>query len=201
MSSTTATEASGAGPRPQTPPNTIQNDPTTVERVTTPANDGADDISAAESSKIVENDSGAAVLISHIDVPMSPHIRSLRQIELLETKFDEGYDSDGESGPFIRMEDVEGEQIFDENGLPEVAPTEEATAVTVESGDGENKSEEPRHVPIKEDDLKKMSRDALKDELRLRGQALLGKKTSTIGEIGNSISGRSAGGKKEEDSG
>ena len=100
----------------------------------------------------------------------------------MEENFDKGYDSDGECGPFITMEDVEGEQIFDEPELGERASDElgtedGATVVTndddadedisnkVEGGDidhTEGDSAAAYHIPIDEADLVKMSRDEIK---------------------------------------
>ena len=117
-----------------------------------------DDDYVEDSSKMAENGSAAAVPVSYVEVSKSPHIRNLRQIEALEEKFDKGYDSDGEAGPFIRMEDAEGVQIFDENELPEEPPAdgaEGATVVTIETSEGEKQSEEPQHMPIDEDTLKR----------------------------------------------
>ena len=95
---------------------------------------------------------------------------------------------------FMTMEDVEGEQIFDEPELGERASDElgtkdGATVVTndddadkgisnaVEGGDidhTEGDSAAAYHIPIGEADLVKMSRDAIKKELCLRGQRLFG---------------------------
>ena len=114
----------------------------------------------------------------------------------MEENFDKGYGRDGEYGPFMTMEDVEGEQIFDEPELGERASEElgtkdGATVVTnyngadkdisneVEGGDidhTEGDSAASYHIPIDEADLVKMSRDAIKKELLLRGQQLSGNK-------------------------
>ena len=73
------------------------------------------------SSKYPATTSKGTAPVSHIDVETSPRLRSLQQIRRLEENFDKGYDSDGECGPFITMQDVEGEQIFDESELGERA--------------------------------------------------------------------------------
>ena len=73
------------------------------------------------SSKDPATPSKGTAPVSHINVETSPQLRSLRQIRRLEENFDKCYDSDGECGPFMTMEDVEDEQIFDEPELGERA--------------------------------------------------------------------------------
>ena len=44
---------------------------------------------------------------------ISPHQRNLKSIQDLEERFDEGYDSDGQLGPFWGATTKEGPQLFD----------------------------------------------------------------------------------------
>ena len=41
-------------------------------------------------------------------------------LQKMEDRFDEGYNSDGGSGTFCDVEDIENAQYFDENDLPDV---------------------------------------------------------------------------------
>ena len=136
----------------------------------------------------------------------------------MEENFDKGYDSDGECGPFMIMEDVEGEQIFDEPELGERASDElgtkdGATVVTndddadedisneVEGGDidhTEGDSAAAYHIPIDEADLVKMSRDAIKKELRLRGQRSSGNKGELLGRLRKALEDKVVGGIEEK---
>ena len=79
--------------------------------------EGSDSAEMAEmvvtSSKDPATPSKVTAPVSHINIETSLQLRSLQQIRWLEENFDKGYDSDGECGPFMTMEDVEGEQIFD----------------------------------------------------------------------------------------
>ena len=139
------------------------------------------------SSKDPATPSKGTAPVSHINVETSPRLRSLRQIRLLKENFDKGYDSDGECGPFMTMEDVEGEHIFDEPELGERASDElgtkdGATVVKnydyadedisneVEGGDidhTEGDSTAAYQIPIDEADLMKMIRDAIKNVFAL----------------------------------
>jgi len=121
MTDTTDTEGStpNKGTRPL--PTNMIHDTVAVE-VSAPtlsdaegSKEGSD---SAEMAKIAETSSKDPVTpskgtapISHINAEASPRLRSLRQIRQLEENFDNGYDSDGECGPFITMKDVEGDQI------------------------------------------------------------------------------------------
>ena len=85
--------------------------------------EGSDSAEMAEmvvtSSKDPATPSKGTTPVSHINVETSPRLRSLRHIRRLEENFDKVYDSDGECGPFMTMEDVEGGHIFDEPELGE----------------------------------------------------------------------------------
>ena len=103
----------------------------------------------------------------------------------MEDNFNQVYDSGGECGPFVRMEDIEGEQIFDEPELVEkkydnlegydggtLIENNERDGVDIDEMEGD--SEAAEHNTINEVDLVKMSRELIKNYLRLRGQRLSG---------------------------
>ena len=48
---------------------------------------------------------------------LSPKRRDLSRMGDMEDLFEAGYDSDGECGPFVDVEAVEGEQDFEENSV------------------------------------------------------------------------------------
>ena len=54
-------------------------------------------------------------LKSNILSVQSPRQRSVKIWEEDEKKYDDGYDSDGEQGPFFDTINIEGEQDFDED--------------------------------------------------------------------------------------
>jgi hypothetical protein len=101
-----------------------------------------------------------------------------------ESGFENGYDSDGQMGPFNNMEVVEGPQDFDEvdhserievpqsasksNGDSDAERNNEAIALS-EKDDGPG-----QHMPMTE--LDKKSNKDLQDELRKRGLKVGGKK-------------------------
>ena len=135
-----------------------------------------------------------------INLDDSPHVRNLQEISKMEGKFDMGYDSDGESGPFVNVEDVEGEQMFDEEEMKEMdeeeACNEEQPQQQTNQPDGEsenggeidvtsadNGDATPSHVPIDEETLSKFSRDKIKEQLRIRGQKLSGNKQEMLDRL------------------
>ena len=89
------------------------------------SDEGSDsDADSAEMAEIVESTSQDSATMSKdtapvlpMNIAMSPRVRSLQRIHQLEETFEHGYDSDGECGPFVRMEDIEGDQIFVEEEL------------------------------------------------------------------------------------
>ena len=52
--------------------------------------------------------------------PESPHQVNLSKLSSLESNFDEGYNSDGERGPWCDVIGLEGEQDYDEDEIPEI---------------------------------------------------------------------------------
>ena len=159
MVDSTDTEDSQQNHRPSTPPTIITNGSPTVEALIPTGNDSSESISATKSSKMAEDGSAAPAPMEYIDMSKSPRMRNLHQIEGLEKKFELGYDSDGEAGPFCRLEDIEGEQIFDEDDLPEKTQDEEGTVVTMETVDDEKELSGTHHVPIDDEALRKMNRE------------------------------------------
>ena len=53
-------------------------------------------------------------------VPKSPRQVNLLKFSSLESDFDEGYNSDGERGPWWDVIGLEGEQYYDEDEIPEI---------------------------------------------------------------------------------
>ena len=51
--------------------------------------------------------------------PESPRQVNLSKFSSLESNFDQGYDSDGERGPYCDVIGLEGEQDYDEDDIPE----------------------------------------------------------------------------------
>jgi hypothetical protein len=89
-------------------------------------------------------------------------------------RFDEGYDSDGEIGPFSNVLQDEGPQIFDEDALPNNQPKPPEAANTGDTN--ENESCVVGHVPIDLRTMDAMGKKELTVELKKRGQAINGKK-------------------------
>ena len=108
----------------------------------------------------------------------------------LESNFDEGYDSDGERGPWCGVIGLEGEKDYDEDEIPETqveGVTEEEDVnvredCPVDTDSANKETEDPpplpvdNHIPIEEDAVNKMKILELKEELKKRGQPLLGNK-------------------------
>ena len=130
----------------------------------------------------------------------SPRQRNLMDFSGNEERFERGYDSDGEIGPFNETEEVEGDQFFDEidECIPEnhhyamnqcmmcpkifdndrILPIEPDPTLRVDLEepydlDLENKKV---HIPIDEAVLVKFKMKELKHELELRGQPTQGAK-------------------------
>ena len=95
-----------------------------------------------------------------------------------------GYDSDGQLGPFNLMEAMEGPQDFDEVDHLERIAVPESLSKSNGDSDAEGKNEAitlsekddgpGQHIPITE--LDKKSNKELQDELRKRGLKVGGKK-------------------------
>jgi hypothetical protein len=99
-----------------------------------------------------------------------------------EPRFEEGYDSDGEIGPHSFVVEEEGEQDYEEEDLPSAPPVSVSVTVTVpEVPDvSTKKNEASGHQPIAEDELVKMKRSDLVEELKKRGQVVGGKNKEVL---------------------
>ena len=106
----------------------------------------------------------------------------------LESNFYEGYDSDGERGPWCDVIGLKGEQDYDEVEIPETqvegvieeedVNVSEACPVDTDIPNKETEDPPPlrvdNHIPIEEDTVNKMNIPDLKEELKKRVQPLLG---------------------------
>ena len=127
-----------------------------------------------------------AVDVDHgiIEVPkkMSPQQKNLNNIINIEHKFAEGYDSDGEL-PSFNIELTEGTQDFDEDAVF-LTPTR-PTTTNVEA------SEEPSvthvHIPISEEEIKRLKLKDLRNELKKRLQPTHGKKAELIERLKDAL--------------
>ena len=113
---------------------------------------------------------------------MSPQQKNLNNIINIEHKFAEGYDSDGEL-PSFNIELTEGTQDFDEDAVF-LTPTT-PTTTNVEA------SEEPSvthvHIPISEEEIKRLKLKDLRNELKKRLEPTNGKKAELIQRLKNAL--------------
>jgi hypothetical protein len=125
--------------------------------------------------------------IAHTGEQMSPRLKNLSNMEKNDKKFEDGYDSDGDDGPFYDVTSIEGKQFFEEDDddgnifVPERA-IDDIVAVDDAIVDVAEKEEEEVgvHVPIDEVYLKNMKGAQLKEELRLRYESTSGIKTALL---------------------
>ena len=119
-----------------------------------------------------------------------------------ESRFDEGYDSDGQIGPFFGALDAEGDQLFEESPLV-MPPTNTLNTVdatdktdTEEDRDNSTVAADPAAAPeegLKEKQQLKIFQSAtttltwLKTELKLRCQPTSGKKHVLTGRLHSAI--------------
>jgi hypothetical protein len=117
----------------------------------------------------------------------SPRDKSIRDMVNKEDASHDGYDSDGELGPFYNRTDKEGQQLFnedddDDDGVGFVAERaiHDETGVGADTDgadtDADVGEEEVTHVPIDLDTLNGMNLNQLKNELKLRQQSVYGVK-------------------------
>ena len=128
-------------------------------------------------------------------VPASPRQVNLSRLSLLESKFDDGYDSDGERGPWCDVIGLEGEQDYDEDEIPEiqvegVMEEEDVNVSEACSIDTEDTPPLPAddHIPIEEDAVKKMKMSELKDELKKRRQPISGNNATLVERLLSALS-------------
>ena len=115
----------------------------------------------------------------------TPKVRNLQHIEKSESAFDEGYDSDGEMGPFWDAVQEEGDQYWEEQQLP--PHRNETTTIVTNSetttnagsnhdgGESDGRTEETR-TPLTLDEIKSKKREWIANELKLRLRPFHGKK-------------------------
>ena len=122
--------------------------------------------------------------------PESPRQFNLSKLSSLESNFDEGYNSDGERGPWCDADGLKGEQDYYEDEIPEIKVegvikeedfnVSKACPIDTDSENRETEDPPPLrvddHIPIEEDDVNKMNIPELKEELKKRRQPLLGNK-------------------------
>jgi len=92
----------------------------------------------------------------------SPQQRILPNFERLESRFEDGYDSDGNGPPPGASDDVEFEEECN-------VPIDHPAPVVEEAAQGVVIDKTSRHMPIPEDVVEKMTVSALKHELTIRG--------------------------------
>jgi hypothetical protein len=107
----------------------------------------------------------------------SPRDKSIRDMVNKEDAFNDGYDSDGEMGPFYNRTDKEGQQLFNEDDDDGVGFVAEI-AIVDERGVGADTdgADDEVHVPIDSETLNGMNLVQLKNELKLRQQSVSGPK-------------------------
>ena len=83
-----------------------------VEPCTPTTSNERDSKRTPDSSKMVKTSgtsTAAAAPLSEVNLPQSPQLRDYTRISTMEKLFEDGYDSDGEKGPFTNICEVEGE--------------------------------------------------------------------------------------------
>ena len=128
--------------------------------------------------------------VAVVEVPKftSPHQRNLGKLSQMEDKFNEGYDSDGEAGPFCSIEDIEGPQDFDEEPLKTTLASVSAKNTTInpvdnpneDAADHTNKTDKElmQHVAIEMAQVLKFTRTMLVAELKKQTRPIHGNKTT-----------------------
>jgi len=110
-------------------------------------------------------------------------------MDAMEVNFDQGYDSDGDIGPFFYASMMEGEQMHDAMPLGE-----ELLFSRLESEENITTEEIVtaeficHHVAVDEETLLHMKREKLKDELRKRGEKLSGNKSELLDRLRKALS-------------
>lgn len=107
---------------------------------------------------------------------------SNNSVDEMEAKFEEGYDSDGEIGPFNFVEESEGEQLVDEVTVGENSSEAASSVARRTTGIVEPTAEElqqggiRKFVHISDAAIDKMKVIELQDELSGRGLTFSGRK-------------------------
>ena len=110
--------------------------------------------------------------------PNSPHMNNMRLIHTREQRFEEGYDSDMEQGPFLDAIDDEGDQYFEEEPLGNIPPAI-STPVTIPTATVQVAPPSIVHRDIHPDVLKKLTVKQLKFELKIRRISNIGNKVKS----------------------
>ena len=120
----------------------------------------------------------------------SPQIvQRLKMTTDMEEKFELGYDSDQENGPFFDAIEEEGDQIFDEEEVPD-----ESEDIMTEDPCQSEGQEEQQHatmpplnidafIPIEDGMISKMKVSELRDELDIRDLSTRGKKHELLDRL------------------
>ena len=94
------------------------------------SNDGTDANSSAEMTTTTQKES----------LHSSPKRKDLVLMSSREEKFDDGYDTDGQAGPFFDCIQEEGEQDFDEDALATIFVDAAAIGENSDGGGGDQQS-------------------------------------------------------------
>ena len=117
----------------------------------------------------------------------SPQQVKLRHQFKNESRFDEGYDSDGNMGPYVNPEVTEDEEIFEDDSLPASEPihvlaqnkgngiAEPGTTVSTMPPLDTNV-----FIPIENELIEKMKVKQLREALKERGESTAGKKDDLL---------------------
>jgi len=110
-------------------------------------------------------------------LPESPHRQKLADISKMEESYDMGYDLDEEIGLFDDAIVLEGVQDFDK-----IRVGERPINASTDALDSNPPPFQPpsRHIPISEECLKDLKSAELKNELKIRKQSMLGKKSDLL---------------------
>ena len=144
-----------------------------ITNATEPKNRVGTSVEVPSTPPRVQNDAPEPLGGEKYPAPIGP--KSTRQVNLskfssLESNFDEGYDSDGERGPWCDVIGLEGEQYYDEDEIPEIqvegviededVDVSKACPVDTDSANKETKDLPllplDDHIPIEEDAVNKM---------------------------------------------
>ena len=123
-----------------------------------------------------------------MSVSSSPKRRELPNYDKLKKKFDSGYDSEGKIGPFYDCWEDEGDQMFDEDEVPQEMDFEEdveaVATVAEEGGDDQNvataqvveATQVREYIHIENEAVMKFGVKELKEELKKRNLKVGGQK-------------------------
>ena len=134
--------------------------------------------------------------------PQSPHAVNLCDLRKYESRFDQGYDSDGNPGPWCDMVKEEGPQFFEEDfifdpNLTNLHGDDPSPSIVTNSTEPTEPSLPPSsppppktHVPIDEALMKGMKNPELKAELQARGEPVSGSKSVLLRRLFKALENR-----------